>query len=54
MIGTNSEGLENMQIDVVRFGPLTIEEKEGRLNEDLYLYCGGPSHKAINCKKKCK
>ena len=51
---THFEGPEDMQIDAVRFGLLTAQEKKRRLDQDLCLYCGNPSHKAINCNKKQK
>lgn len=49
-----SQGPEDMQIDAVRFGPLTVQEKKRRLDEGLCLYCGNSGHKAINCDKKHK
>ncbi len=49
-----SQGPKDMQIDAVRFGPLTTEEKKRRLTEGLCLYCGDSGHKAINCNKKHK
>ena len=41
-----------MQIDTVRFKPLTLEEKRRRMEEGLCLYCGDVGHKVGNCPKK--
>ncbi|KAH6557144.1 hypothetical protein KP509_1Z131700 [Ceratopteris richardii] len=43
---------EPMQIDVTRFQPLTLEEKQRRRVNKLCLYCGNPGHIAINCPNK--
>jgi hypothetical protein len=43
---------EDMQIDAVRFKPLTLEEKRRRMEKGLCLYCGDAGHKAGNCPKK--
>ena len=48
-----SEG-EDMQIDAVRFKPLSPQEKKRRLEEGLCLYCGEVGHKAGDCPKKQK
>ena len=45
-------GVEDMQIDAVRYKYLTAEEKKRRFEEDLCLYCGEAGHKAGNCPKK--
>ena len=44
--------VEDMQIDAVRFKPLTLEEKKRRMEKGLCLYCGDDGHKAGNCPKK--
>lgn len=44
--------IEDMQIDAVRFKPLTPEEKKRRMEKGLCLYCGDEGHKAGNCPKK--
>lgn len=49
-----SQESEDMQIDAIRFGPLTIQEKKRHLDEDLCLYCGKLGYKAISCNKKQK
>jgi hypothetical protein len=49
--GSHSE-VEDMQIDAVRFKPLTPQEKKRRFEEGLCLYCGEPGHKADSCSKK--
>jgi hypothetical protein len=45
-------GVEDMQIDAVRFKPLTTEEKKRRYEQGLCLYCGEAGHKAGGCLKK--
>ena len=50
----SSQEPEDMQIDAVKFGPLTAQEKKRRLDEGLCLYCGHSGHKAISCDKKHK
>jgi hypothetical protein len=44
---------EPMQIDSLRFKPLTQEEKDRRRHEKLCLYCG-EGHLARDCKNKNK
>ena len=44
--------VEDMQIDAVRFKPLTQQEKTRRRQEGLCLYCGEPKHTAQHCPKK--
>ena len=51
---TSSQELEDMQIDAVKFQPLSAQEKKRRLNQGLCLYCGQSGHKAISCDKKQK
>lgn len=58
---TFSKGPENhstdpepMQIDAVRFKPLTAEERKRRFEQNLCLYCGEAGHKAVDCRKKQK
>jgi hypothetical protein len=41
-----------MQIDVIRYKPLTAQEKNRRFDGGLCLYCGEGGHKADNCLKK--
>lgn len=48
----HSTGPEPMQIDAVRFKPLTPEERKRRMEEGLCLYCGEQGHKAGSCPKK--
>jgi hypothetical protein len=48
----HSTGPEPMQIDAVRFKPLTPEERRRRMEEGLCLYCGEQGHKAGSCPKK--
>ena len=43
---------EPMQINASRIKKLTLEEKERRRREDLYMYCGGKEHRAHNCPAK--
>jgi len=52
-VETQSE-TEDMQIDAVRFKPLTVEEKKRRFEQNLCLYCGEAGHKAGDCPKKQK
>ena len=44
--------VEDMQIDAVRFKPLTPQKKKRRMEEGLCLYCGEEGHKVGNCPKK--
>lgn len=44
--------VEDMQIDAVRFKPLTEQEKKRRRQEGLCLYCGGEGHKLDGCSKR--
>jgi len=44
--------VEDMQIDAVRFKPLTEQEKIRRRQEGLCLYCGEPKHTTQHCPKK--
>lgn len=44
--------VEDMQIDAVRFKPLTEQEKSRRRQGGLCLYCGEPKHTAQHCPKK--
>jgi hypothetical protein len=41
-----------MQIDVVRYKPLTAQEKKRRFDGGLCLYYEEGGHKADNCPKK--
>jgi hypothetical protein len=41
-----------MQIDVVRYKPLTAQEKKHFFDGGLCLYCREGGHKADNCPKK--
>ncbi len=41
-----------MQIDSIRRGPLTTQEKERRRNERLCLYCGQADHFVTSCPNK--
>ncbi len=50
----HSTGPEPMQIDAVRFKPLTAEERKRRYEQNLCLYCGEAGHKAIDCSRKRK
>ncbi|KAH7439596.1 hypothetical protein KP509_04G068000 [Ceratopteris richardii] len=43
---------EPMQIDVTRFQPLTLEEKQRRRANKLCLYCGNPGYITVNCPNK--
>ena len=45
-------GVEDMQIDAVRFKPLTQQEKTRCRQEGLCLYCRKPRHTAQHCPKK--
>lgn len=38
-----------MEIDAMRRGPLTAEEKQRHRDEGLCLYCGLGKHLAANC-----
>jgi hypothetical protein len=49
-----STGAEPMQIDAVRFKPLTTEERKRRFEQNLCLYCGEAGHIATTCSKKQK
>lgn len=51
-ISSNNAGVEDMQIDAVRFKPLTPQEKKRRFEENLCLYCGESGHKVDSCNKK--
>ena len=47
-----SSEIEDMQIDAIRFKPLTEQEKNRRRQEGLCLYCGESKHTAQHCPKK--
>jgi len=47
-------GPEPMQIDAVRFKPLTTEERKRRFEQNLCLYCGEAGHKVGDCPRKRK
>ena len=49
---TSSSRPEPMQIDTVRFKPLTEQEKTRRRQEGLCLYCGEARHTAQHCPRK--
>ncbi|KAI3638151.1 hypothetical protein MIR68_003762 [Amoeboaphelidium protococcarum] len=40
---------DNMEIDQVKRGPLSAEERQRRLTERLCLYCGGAGHIKSDC-----
>lgn len=40
-----------MQIDSIRYKPLTQDEEDCRRYEGLCLYCGDEGHLACDCKK---
>ncbi|KAI3637194.1 hypothetical protein MIR68_004900 [Amoeboaphelidium protococcarum] len=40
---------DNMDIDQVKRGPLSAEERQRRLSQRLCLYCGGSGHIKANC-----
>lgn len=42
---------EPMEIDSIRRGPLTKEERDRRRQNRLCMYCGGSGHIASNCSK---
>ncbi|GGS28174.1 hypothetical protein GCM10010252_77980 [Streptomyces aureoverticillatus] len=44
--------VKDMQIDAVRFKPLTEQEKSRRRQKKLCLYCEKPKHTAQHCPKK--
>ena len=46
--------VEAMEIDAIRFKPLTEQKKKQKRKENLCLYCGQPSHRANNCPLKCQ
>ncbi|OJT05507.1 Retrotransposon-derived protein PEG10 [Trametes pubescens] len=46
---TNSSGHVPMEVDAVRFGPLTSAEKERRRKNGLCLYCGQGNHRVSDC-----
>lgn len=50
-LSSHSEA-EAMQIDAVRFKPLSPEERTRRMEEGLCLYCGEQGHKVGSCPKK--
>ena len=41
-----------MEIDAVKHGPLTPEERQRRFHEGLCLYCGKGKHLASECPNK--
>ncbi len=45
-------GVVPMEINSIRRGPLTTQEKERRRNERLCLYCGQPDHFVTSCPNK--
>lgn len=45
----NTSGQVPMEVDAVRFGPLTSAEKERRRKNGLCLYCGQGNHRISNC-----
>jgi hypothetical protein len=51
-ISNPHSGAEDMQIDVVRYKPLTAQEKKRHFDGGLCLYCGEGGHKADTCPKK--
>jgi hypothetical protein len=51
-ISNSHSGAKDMQIDVIRYKPLTAQEKKRRLDGGFCLYCDKSSHKADNCPKK--
>jgi hypothetical protein len=51
-ISSLHSGAKYMQIDVIRYKPLTAQEKNRRFDGGLCLYCGEGGHKADNCLKK--
>jgi hypothetical protein len=49
---SSHSGAEDMQIDAIRFKPLTTQEKKCCFDGGSCLYCGENGHKADNCSKK--
>ena len=41
-----------MEIDRIRYRPLTNEQRQHRRANDLCLYCGSPDHLIRSCPKK--
>jgi hypothetical protein len=50
-ISNSHSGIEDMQIDAVRYKPLIAQEKKRCIDGGLCLYCGISGHKADNCPK---
>lgn len=40
---------DRMQLDTIKRGPLSPQEKDYRQRNNLCMYCGKPGHSAINC-----
>ena len=51
---TPSQANDPMQVDAVRFKPLTNDEKEHHHRNNLCLYCGGSGHMVRNCPLKLR
>ena len=52
IVSSSHFGAEDIQIDVIWYKPLAIQEKKHCFDGDLYLYCRKSGHKANNCPKE--
>jgi hypothetical protein len=51
-ISNSHSGAEDMQIDALRYKPLTVQDKKRRFGGGLCLYYEESGYKADNCPKK--